>query len=334
MVLVRRGRFQPQRADGLPRGTGISVRPAPVKPSLTAMTVRLAAVVWGWAASSTSAEAQERMDLRVELNIPAFRLDLYENSTRVRQYVVAVGAPQFPTPAGDFAITRIEWNPWWNPPPVDWAKADTVTPPGLQNPMGRVKLAFYDDYFIHGTSEATSLGRATSHGCVRMQNEDAIDLATVIHQYASPDLTPADIKRLRELDPASQTETIALRHPVPMTVRYEIVELHDDQLIIYADLYSGVRESIETYVLRILSRNAYDTTQIDLDRLAYWVGLGSSPNVIPVAELLSNFDRPRAGGMPSTTISRSSYTPRETGTGARRFPPIDHENAVAGCGRD
>lgn len=50
--------------------------------------------------------------LRIVINIPAYRLDVYADSVIVDSAVVAVGAVMFPTPRGSFQITRIEWNPW------------------------------------------------------------------------------------------------------------------------------------------------------------------------------------------------------------------------------
>ena len=54
--------------------------------------------------------------LRMVLNIPSYRLEVYDGDEKIRSYTVTVGMPKFPTPTGGFAITRIEWNPWWTPP--------------------------------------------------------------------------------------------------------------------------------------------------------------------------------------------------------------------------
>jgi lipoprotein-anchoring transpeptidase ErfK/SrfK len=74
------------------------------------------------------------------------------------------------------------WNPSWRPPPSAWARDDVPQAPGAPgNPMGRVKIFFQEpDYYIHGTGLTGSLGNARSHGCVRMRNIDAVELARMV----------------------------------------------------------------------------------------------------------------------------------------------------------
>jgi hypothetical protein len=54
-------------------------------------------------------------------------------------------------------------------------------PPGLENPLGPRALYLFDGgrdtlYRIHGTSEPWSIGLAVSSGCIRLFNQDIIDL--------------------------------------------------------------------------------------------------------------------------------------------------------------
>jgi lipoprotein-anchoring transpeptidase ErfK/SrfK len=98
--------------------------------------------------------------ISLALNVPAFRLDVMEDGERTRSYAVAVGSIEYPTPRGQYAITRVEWNPWWIPPESDWARDEKPTPPGPANPMGRVKLHFRPTYYLHGTPSERSIGSA------------------------------------------------------------------------------------------------------------------------------------------------------------------------------
>lgn len=55
-------------------------------------------------------------------------------------------------------------------------------PPGLDNPLGAQALYIHEGnrdtiYRIHGTAEVWSIGQAVSSGCVRLLNQDVIDLA-------------------------------------------------------------------------------------------------------------------------------------------------------------
>jgi hypothetical protein len=60
--------------------------------------------------------------LRLVLNVPAARLDVLEAGTLTRSYRVAVGTADHRTPIGAFQVDRVVWNPWWVPPPFEWAR--------------------------------------------------------------------------------------------------------------------------------------------------------------------------------------------------------------------
>jgi lipoprotein-anchoring transpeptidase ErfK/SrfK len=118
-------------------------------------------------------------DINLTLSISQRKLFVMRGADTLRSYDVAVGQKKYPTPVGKFKIHRIDWNPEWNPSPEsDWTKDKTYEPPGdPDNPMGRVRIVYKMPYTIHGTKEIHSLGKALSHGSVRMANEDVIDLA-------------------------------------------------------------------------------------------------------------------------------------------------------------
>ncbi|HYD52903.1 MAG TPA: L,D-transpeptidase, partial [Gemmatimonadaceae bacterium] len=86
-------------------------------------------------------------------DISARKLYLYEGSTIVRSYDVAVGTAKDPTPRGSFRIRKLVWNPGWVPPDEKWARNKTAKGPGEKgNPMKVVKIFFREpDYYIHGT---------------------------------------------------------------------------------------------------------------------------------------------------------------------------------------
>lgn len=167
---------------------------------------------------SRTAEREAAPGLRLVLNAAAYRLDVYEGGERTRSYTVAVGMPGHRTPSGSFRISKIIWNPWWNPPSRAWARDAQRTPPGPGNPMGRVKMYFRNLYFIHGTPNEASLGSAASHGCVRMANEDAIELARLVHRYGSPEVSRSTIDGL--VEDSRDTRTIHLARPIPLEIVY------------------------------------------------------------------------------------------------------------------
>lgn len=281
---------------------------------------------------AASASAQHSAELRLDINIPAYRLEVYQDSTRVRQYVVAVGEAAFPTPIGQFAVTWIEWNPWWVPPSVDWANADTVTPPGPQNPMGRVKLWFYGDYFIHGTAEVTTVGTAASHGCVRLANADAVNLAVLVHRFASLSLAQTDLERLAAGNQGDGTRRIVLDEAVPLVVRYDVVEIERDRLVIYEDLYGLVSEPLVTHVLRTLLRRGYDTAGVNVARIQTALERHDRPAVVPLIELLSRSDSQGIRWRDSNHFPRTSEVPVRSSLRSQPDEmPADEYRQAQGC---
>ena len=201
--------------------------------------------------------------LALVLNIPAFRLDVREDGTIVRSYRVAVGMRRFATPTGDFAISRIIWNPWWHPPDAEWAAKDTITPPGPRNPMGKVKLLLDGPYYLHGTPLVESLGHAASHGCIRMRSEDAADLARLLQRYGGADVSDA------LMDSVTQswrpTRTINLAVFVPVTITYELAEVRDSMLMVYPDVYRRAGTAVPQLVMQALVASAIDSADVSPD---------------------------------------------------------------------
>jgi lipoprotein-anchoring transpeptidase ErfK/SrfK len=99
---------------------------------------------------------------------------------RALRYRVAVGKPGKQWTGAAWIKGKYE-QPAWSPP--DEVKRDNprlpdVIPGGSpRNPMGpRALLLDRDQYAIHGTNRPKSIGTFASYGCIRMRNEDIIDL--------------------------------------------------------------------------------------------------------------------------------------------------------------
>lgn len=95
--------------------------------------------------------------IEIIINIGAKRLTVYRNGRVYRQYVVATGKEETPTPTGVFTIINKQVNPG-GPYGTRWM--------GLS----------LRGYGIHGTNDPSSIGNAASNGCVRMFNEDVESL--------------------------------------------------------------------------------------------------------------------------------------------------------------
>ena len=203
--------------------------------------------------------------LHIVVNVPANRLYVYEDGVRTRTYAVSVGLQGYETPAGDYTIRQVVWNPWWHPPESKWAAGRKPEPPGESNPMGRVKLNFGPLLYIHGTSAYQSLGNPASRGCVRMRNSDVMELARLVHEYASPKLDE-DVLETLESSP-SMTRTIRLARPVKFTAQYQVATVDDGFLILYPDVYKRVRSKVRDEVRKTLRENGIDMNAVNPDHL-------------------------------------------------------------------
>ncbi len=106
------------------------------------------------------------------------RLYLYDGDNLTHSYGVAIGAPGFGTPRGWWKIVNKRYMPTWRNPGSAWAQGmpDSI-PPGPGNPLGTRALDLDAPAIrIHGTSKSWSIGRAASHGCMRMHRWDIEDL--------------------------------------------------------------------------------------------------------------------------------------------------------------
>ncbi len=128
--------------------------------------------------AATEALAQERQPVAprrlILVSIPDRKLALIENGRVVKVYRTAVGRPTSPSPTGKFTLVERLPNPtWWTP--------GNVVPPGRTNPLGTRWLGLSKKgYGIHGTTNPRSIGRAASHGCIRMRNRDVEELFELV----------------------------------------------------------------------------------------------------------------------------------------------------------
>jgi murein L,D-transpeptidase YcbB/YkuD len=228
--------------------------------TLAAAALALAAAAPARAQQQDAPADVPASELRIDLNIPENRLRLWDGDSLVKSYPVSVGKPGHDTPDGRYVIDHAEWNPWWRPPPRDWARDDKVTPPGPSNPMGRVKLFFAPLYYIHGTPDADNIGQPASHGCVRMLNRDVVELAKTLHARNGGTVRGAAIDRL--LARSSATTPSRLAVPVPLTIRYDPIVVQGGELSIYPDVYELRRVHTEAVIQALLSAG-YDAGSID-----------------------------------------------------------------------
>lgn len=114
-------------------------------------------------------------------------LKVYDDRDRlVAQFPATMGSEKDPLPIGEWKILGISYNPKFHyNPDLFWdadAKDEKATiPPGPNNSVG---VAWIDlskpHYGIHGTPEPSTIGRAESHGCIRLSNWDVARLSLMV----------------------------------------------------------------------------------------------------------------------------------------------------------
>lgn len=219
--------------------------------------------------TTVPAAAQAPMELVV--NIPAGRLDVMQGGERVRSYPVSVGTSSHSTPTGEAAIRRMIWNPTWTPPPdAAWARDEKPAGPGWGNPMGRVKMHLFGDYYVHGTPARNErhLGRPASHGCIRMRNRDVMELAQLVLQADGGRVPQATVQSLVRNPQA--TRELALNGQVRVRVEYRLAEVGADSVTLHPDVYGRAGARYAARVRQELGAAGADPAtvlaQVALDR--------------------------------------------------------------------
>jgi lipoprotein-anchoring transpeptidase ErfK/SrfK len=115
----------------------------------------------------------------VIINTPERLLYLVESNGRAMRYGIGVGRPGFTWAGVKFVSMKREWPDWT--PPEEMLRRRPDLPHhmtgGPENPLGARALYLGSSlYRIHGSNEPWTIGTQVSSGCIRMRNEDVIDL--------------------------------------------------------------------------------------------------------------------------------------------------------------
>jgi len=124
----------------------------------------------GRAAAQTTNATDGAPKRQVIVSLTDRKLALLEDGRLLKVYPVAIGAKNTPSPTGSFAIVNRLTNP-------TYYGNGKVVAPGAQNPLGTRWMGLSaKGYGIHGTNAPKSIGRAASHGCIRMAKADLEEL--------------------------------------------------------------------------------------------------------------------------------------------------------------
>jgi lipoprotein-anchoring transpeptidase ErfK/SrfK len=140
------------------------------------------------AARPKSGETEGQRVATIVVDKPARQVRAYGKGGKLLAiYPATIGSEEKPAPTGTFKVRRVAWNPDYHyNPKFAWkgvkTKRELTIAPGPNNPVGLVWIDLTaPSYGIHGTPEPRTIGKTESHGCIRLTNWDAVDLAAMVH---------------------------------------------------------------------------------------------------------------------------------------------------------
>ncbi len=183
------------------------------------------------------------------INIPEMRLYYFPADAMAGERVpvltwpIGIGAEEAPSPVGPFTVKSKDENPTWVVPASIQRTMEhprAVVPPGPDNPLGdyRIRLSI-DVYAIHGTNDPWTVGRLTTHGCIRLYPED-----------------------IETLYPLVETGT-------PGEIVYQPVKFGESGGHVYVEVHQDVYQmfpSLETHAFQVLDGSGL-TSRVDAELL-------------------------------------------------------------------
>ena len=135
--------------------------------------------------ANVGGDEMERVVARIEVDKSAAALRAFNSKGElVATYPATVGSPDFPSPSGAMEVRAIAYEPkyYFDPAGRAWGPDRQITiAAGPNNPVGSTWIDLSKEgYGIHGTPDPELIGKTASHGCVRLTNWDAAELATAV----------------------------------------------------------------------------------------------------------------------------------------------------------
>jgi lipoprotein-anchoring transpeptidase ErfK/SrfK len=124
-----------------------------------------------------------------------------KSDTLLAVYPVTAGSTEKPAPDGALKVVSVSKNPTYRYNP-DYAfkgvksREPFTIKPGPNNPVGLVWIGLNKEgYGIHGTPEPSKISKSESHGCIRLTNWDALQLASAVRKGISVEFTGDERER-------------------------------------------------------------------------------------------------------------------------------------------
>lgn len=117
----------------------------------------------------------------LKISLSRRQVTLYKGNAPIKSYAIAIGRPGWETPVGKYRVMDMMEKPTWIHP---WT-GEAIPGGNPENPLGNYWIGFWTNgkHWIgfHGTPNQESVGKAASHGCIRMYNKDVEELFTQVN---------------------------------------------------------------------------------------------------------------------------------------------------------
>jgi lipoprotein-anchoring transpeptidase ErfK/SrfK len=165
------------------------------------------AILCGLLLAPVAAPAQDDDPITLLVSVSERELSVHRGQEVLYRFPVGVGtgtrlrdgageAWDFSTPTGVFEIGRKKKDPLWYAPDWYYVERDLTVPPAYSPEryrggiLGDYALYLSDEIAIHGTPDESSVGRASSHGCLRMRNADIAVVFPLVQVGTRVDIVP------------------------------------------------------------------------------------------------------------------------------------------------
>ncbi|MFL6214843.1 MAG: L,D-transpeptidase [Blastocatellia bacterium] len=216
---------------------------------------------------ATASLVENQPDVRITVDVPAFRLTLWQNGKEVKTYEIGVGQKEFPLAIGMRRAAQIIYNPEWVPPDSDWVEeshsdvqvGEHIDADDPRNPLGKIKVPLGDAYLIHQATSPSNLGHLVSHGCVRMLQSDLYDLTEKIMAARG---WPVSRQQIEQSKNNTDRLVAKLNPPVPVDINYDTQVIEGGVLRVYPDVYDRNTNTVENLRAELQS-SGVDAARLD-----------------------------------------------------------------------
>jgi lipoprotein-anchoring transpeptidase ErfK/SrfK len=158
--------------------------------------------------ANVSGDDLKKKAARIEIDKSKQVLKIFDKSeTLAAVYPVTAGSTEKPAPDGVLKVQSVTKNPTYRYNPdyafkgVKSQKPFTIKP-GPNNPVGLVWIGLNKEgYGIHGTPEPSKVSKSESHGCIRLTNWDALQLASIVNKGVPVEFSGDERERVSRTQP-------------------------------------------------------------------------------------------------------------------------------------